>query len=123
MKGSCSVCGEVFELIGNGLIPYHDFPKPCRRVCKGSKSMGKMGIKDKYKLAQSLQIQGQKLYKQAGKLIEEIENELTKKEGLGKAIIGIWDCSKSPINLCVYDDLEDPDWDSCIYCFEPDERK
>lgn len=33
----CPYCGEEFRALKDGLIPTHDFPKPCRSVCKGSK--------------------------------------------------------------------------------------
>lgn len=35
----CPHCGELFARLGIGLIPTHDFPKPCRRVCPGSKHL------------------------------------------------------------------------------------
>ena len=34
--GLCQWCAEELPL-RDGLIPYHDFPKPCRSVCRGSK--------------------------------------------------------------------------------------
>lgn len=37
VTGICSNCGERLKL-KDGLIPYHDFPKPCRSCCVGSKS-------------------------------------------------------------------------------------
>jgi len=37
--------------------------------------------------------------------------------------IGVWDCVDSPIGVCMYDDIDDPAWDNCLYCDEPDERK
>lgn len=30
-----------------------------------------------------------------------------------------WECKGSPTNFCMYT----VDWDSCIFCGEPDERK
>lgn len=35
----CPHCGELFmwKELQMGLIPRHDFPKPCRSVCPGSK--------------------------------------------------------------------------------------
>jgi ribosomal protein L37AE/L43A len=32
----CPHCGESFNKLKNGKIPTHDFPKPCRQVCRGS---------------------------------------------------------------------------------------
>lgn len=32
----CPNCGELFGRLKDGKIPTHDFPKPCRSVCKGS---------------------------------------------------------------------------------------
>ena len=37
--------------------------------------------------------------------------------------IGEWDCDKSPLGLCVYDKVNDPALDDCIFCHEPHERK
>jgi len=37
--------------------------------------------------------------------------------------MGSWDCENSPIGICVYDDIEDPYYDNCIFCQEPHERK
>jgi len=34
-----------------------------------------------------------------------------------------WSCKKSPVKTCIYDSLEDPVHDSCIFCHEPEERK
>ena len=33
---------------------------------------------------------------------------------------GDWDCEKSPTGNCMYTNHE---YDSCIFCYEPDERK
>ncbi len=38
-------------------------------------------------------------------------------------IIGEWSCDKSPIDICVYDRIEDPACDYCVFCHQPDERK
>lgn len=38
-------------------------------------------------------------------------------------VIGEWDCDKSPIGVCVYDRVEDPACDYCVFCHQPDERK
>lgn len=35
-RGRCSHCGETMAL-KDGLLPYHDFPKPCRQLCRGAK--------------------------------------------------------------------------------------
>lgn len=35
-KASCPHCGEAFTALKAGVIPTHDFPKPCRQVCRGS---------------------------------------------------------------------------------------
>ena len=35
-SGRCSHCGERMPL-KDGLLPYHDFPKPCRMLCRGAK--------------------------------------------------------------------------------------
>lgn len=37
--------------------------------------------------------------------------------------IGDWDCDKSPIGKCVYDNIEDSAHDFCVFCHQPDERK
>lgn len=36
-KATCPHCGEQFDrLRSDGTIPTHDFPKPCRSVCRGA---------------------------------------------------------------------------------------
>jgi hypothetical protein len=35
-KTKCTHCGELVEVINN-ITEYHDFPKPCRQICRGSK--------------------------------------------------------------------------------------
>lgn len=37
--------------------------------------------------------------------------------------VGLEECPKSSIGICVYDAMEDPAWDDCIYCHKPNERK
>lgn len=32
----CPHCGDSFRSLKDGNIPTHDFPKPCRTVCRGS---------------------------------------------------------------------------------------
>src|SRR3990167_814498 len=32
----CQHCGEKFATLKDGKIPTHDFPRPCRQVCRGS---------------------------------------------------------------------------------------
>jgi len=34
-----------------------------------------------------------------------------------------WDCPTSPIGTCVYDSYQDRAWDSCLFCYQPYERK
>lgn len=34
-----------------------------------------------------------------------------------------WPCSKSPIERCAYNDIDDPAYDSCLFCGKPEERK
>lgn len=34
-----------------------------------------------------------------------------------------WDCPKSPFGYCAYDKVDDPAWDTCLFCGEPYERK
>ncbi len=33
---TCPHCGEQFTKLKDGKIPTHDFPRPCRAVCRGS---------------------------------------------------------------------------------------
>lgn len=35
-KPSCPHCGAEFSKLKDGKIPTHDFPPPCRAVCRGS---------------------------------------------------------------------------------------
>lgn len=41
----CPHCGETFEGY-HELIPYHDYPKPCRQVCPGSKQIPRCSESD-----------------------------------------------------------------------------
>jgi hypothetical protein len=34
-----------------------------------------------------------------------------------------WYCTVSPTHVCDYDSQQDPAWDDCIHCHQPDERK
>lgn len=36
ITATCPNCGEKFTQLNGGKIPTHDFPKPCRSVCRGS---------------------------------------------------------------------------------------
>lgn len=38
-------------------------------------------------------------------------------------ISSFWDCLKSPVGKCVYDIIEDPYRDSCVFCHEPEDRR
>lgn len=37
--------------------------------------------------------------------------------------VGDWDCEDSPLGVCVYNHIEDPALDDCLFCGGPDERK
>jgi hypothetical protein len=37
--------------------------------------------------------------------------------------IGDWSCDESPIEVCAYNDAEDPLHDECLFCGDPEERK
>ncbi len=34
-----------------------------------------------------------------------------------------WDCPTSPFNKCVYNSVDDPCLDDCLFCHQPYERK
>src|SRR6187397_2356805 len=34
-----------------------------------------------------------------------------------------WECEASPVGVCVYNELDDPAHDYCLYCEGPEERK
>jgi hypothetical protein len=34
-----------------------------------------------------------------------------------------WTCEDSPVKYCVYDIVEDPAHDDCLFCHDPEERK
>jgi len=36
MKLTCPHCGKEFKSLKEGRIPTHDYPPPCRAVCRGS---------------------------------------------------------------------------------------
>ncbi len=35
-QAKCPHCGELFGMLKGGMIPTHDFPRPCRAVCPGA---------------------------------------------------------------------------------------
>ena len=37
--------------------------------------------------------------------------------------IGYHDCKNSPIGICFYDSMEDPAFDDCLICGDPEERE
>lgn len=39
-----------------------------------------------------------------------------------RLVISHWDCSKSPIDTCVYELNKDPWHDECVFCGESEER-
>lgn len=39
MSETCTWCGEKQSVGVDGLVSYHDFPKPCRAVCRGAKRL------------------------------------------------------------------------------------
>ena len=36
---------------------------------------------------------------------------------------GSWECSESPLGICIYNNHEDPCLDECVVCGDPEERK
>ena len=65
--------------------------------------------------------------------LEELRRDIRKKglelifdtTGLQESEIAIskmWKCDKSPIGYCVYDKIEDPPHDYCVYCNKPEDR-
>lgn len=39
-----------------------------------------------------------------------------------KLAFGYWDCGKSPVGICVYNDVMDRAHDECLFCDEPEQR-
>lgn len=37
--------------------------------------------------------------------------------------VGHWECSESPLDVCVYNNDKDLAHDNCLYCGDPEERK
>lgn len=33
------------------------------------------------------------------------------------------ECKKNPFGFCVYDEKKDPNWNECVYCGKPYEKK
>lgn len=58
-----------------------------------------------------------KIHKQVTTLRREISS-LTNELDI---VMGSWECSNSPFEVCVYD-INDGPQDYCLYCNEPDER-
>lgn len=58
----------------------------------------------------------------------QLEREIILDRYLGEGAgmehkVGIWDCEKSPVGVCVYHRHNDPHSEQCIYCGQPQERK
>ncbi len=53
-----------------------------------------------------------------GKVIENID-----KLPPNATVSYTWECGKSPVGYCAYDESEDPCRDDCIFCHDPEERK
>lgn len=62
---------------------------------------------------------------QVERMIEQLEMDVLRATGLSTdyLCIGSHKCMQSPIELCVYDDMNDAAWDECIFCHDPHERK
>lgn len=74
------------------------------------------------------------VYKKVSKLKDNIKNAEMEIFGLMQThcsdkvdghgfCVGMHECPKSPLGYCVYDHVDDPRWDGCLYCHEPHERK
>jgi hypothetical protein len=44
-------------------------------------------------------------------------------EWMYQTVSKIWECSDSPCGYCVYDYIDDPAYDTCLFCHQPEERK
>jgi hypothetical protein len=54
-----------------------------------------------------------------------VEERLAARHGLRSdaVILGTHSCHGSPAGVCYYNTREDPVWDFCLVCGDPDERK
>ncbi len=76
--------------------------------------------------AQVIKEKIEKLNEQKRKIEFEIEDIIQTSMPKFNSIwntVGSWDCKNSPIGVCVYNHMEDPALDDCLYCGKPDERK
>lgn len=62
----------------------------------------------------------ERMHEVATDLVNEAFGTKYESDTLG---IGVHACDKSPIETCVYNTDDDPARDSCLFCFEPHERK
>ena len=65
------------------------------------------------------------IQRHAGYTISGILNEVVPEKYTHICKLGpsVWACNESPVLLCVYDTIEDPAMDQCIFCGDPEERK
>jgi len=52
-----------------------------------------------------------------------VRNVFPEFDWMYQVISNEWECSTSPVGYCVYDIVEDPAHDDCIFCHDPEERK
>ena len=66
-----------------------------------------------------------RIQREAGSTISGILNEVVPEKYTHICKLGPygWQCEDSPVGLCVYDSINDPASDQCIFCGDPDERK
>ena len=60
--------------------------------------------------------------------IEYLKKKIVKKvfpefDWMYHSVSRLWKCRESHIGYCVYDVVDDPAHDDCIFCHEPEERK
>ena len=73
-----------------------------------------------YKIHPKLELDNKILGNNSLSGLEKIRLEVEAPEFL---VLGTWTCIASPTGSCVYDEVNDPYRDCCIFCGKPEERK
>lgn len=98
-------------------------------VARAKLELSDMGAKDERKVVRS----ARESVAQARCMLSAVEDDLCHIQNLVLKANGYypddivvtedWDCTKSPVGKCIYNQFEDPCHDQCLVCGDPEERK
>lgn len=98
-------------------------------IANAKLELSDMGEKDERKVVRSAMesvAQARCMLSEVEDDLEHIQNLVLKANGYHPYDIVVtenWDCTKSPVGKCIYNQFEDPCHDHCLVCGDPEERK